>query len=301
VKHTARCLLLAVLVASLITPPSFAGTRPDPVRGPVGAHFDLPDYLPVLEWLFGADGRKTPDSRSYWRQNLFRRVVGDQVYLLTRWWPKELKRVGFTLPITLATVAAAQAGSDPDAWDHRTARRIRSWSRGLLHDAGEFLSKIGESRNALLFLGSTYTFSRRTGNERLERATSLSAEALLNSALYVGTLKKFSRRTRPFNGGTGEFFVSDPPPGQSNGSFPSGHATGVFAVAAVFAQEFSDSNWIPWVAYGTAGLIALSRVSLGRHFPTDVLTGAVLGDSLGRMVSHRSDVHTEGRDPMWAP
>jgi len=116
----------------------------------------------------------------------------------------------------------------------------------------------------------------------------------------VGSLKKFSRRTRPFNGGTGEFFVSDPPPGQSNGSFPSGHASGVFAVATVFAHEFRDSRWVPWVAYGSAGLIALSRVSLGRHFPTDIVTGAILGNSIGRMVSHRSDSHTAGLDPMWA-
>ena len=153
---------------------------------------------------------------------------------------------------------------------------------------------------AFLLVSGSYLISRWAGNERVERATSLSAEALLNSAIYVGILKKVTRRTRPFGGGTGEFFVSDPPPGQSNGSYPSGHATGAFAVAAVFAHEFRDHRWVPWVAYGTAGLIALSRVSLGRHFPTDIVTGAILGESLGRMVSHRSASHTEGLDPMWA-
>jgi len=67
----------------------------------------------------------------------------------------------------------------------------------------------------------------------------------------------------------------------------------------VFTCQFRDSRWVPWVAYGTAALVALSRVSLGRHFPTDILTGAILGDSVGRMVSHRSASHAEGLDPMW--
>ena len=254
----------------------------------------------MLEWLFGVDRKKTGGARPYWRQNLFKRVFGDQVYLLTTWWPDEFGRVRFVLPITLAVVAASRTGSDPGAWDRRTVRRVHSWSRDGLHDAGEFLSKVGEPRYAFLLLGSTYAFSRWTGSERIERSASLSAEALLNGAIYVGILKKATRRTRPFNGGTGEFFVSEPPPGQSNGSFPSGHATGVFAVAAVFAHEFRDRRWVPWVAYGTAGLISLSRVSLGRHFPTDVVAGAILGDSIGRMVSHRSASHTEGLDPMWA-
>ncbi len=302
-KHTAQCFLLAVLVTSLVTPPTLPDSRAAVLEHdvrPLGAHFELAKYFPLLERLFGLNQGSAARARPYWRQNLFKRVLGDQLYLLTTWWPDEFGRVGFVLPITLTVVAASRTGSDPRAWDRRTARRIHAWSRGSLHDAGEFLSKIGESRYAFLLLGSTYAFSRWTGNERIERSTSLSAEALLNGSIYVGILKKAARRTRPFNGGTGEFFVSEPPLGQSNGSFPSGHATGVFAVAAVFSHEFRDRRWVPWVAYGSAGLIALSRVSLGRHFPTDVVTGAILGDSLGRMVSHRSASHTEGLDPTWA-
>jgi hypothetical protein len=59
-------------------------------------------------------------------------------------------------------------------------------------------------------------------------------------------------------------------------------------VATVFAGEYRDKRWVPWVAYGTAGLVAASRVALGRHFPTDVVAGALLGRSVGRMVLSRS-------------
>ncbi len=287
-------------------PPSLnltaAPHRPEPVAAPApAAHFDLPQYLPQLRWLFGFDGKPPSPRTPYWRQNIFRRVIGDQVYLLTTWWPEELGKVSFVLPVTLTAVLASRTASDPQAWDRRTARRLHSWSTGWVRDLGEFLSQIGESRYALLIIGGTYAGSRWTGNERIERCASLSVEALFNTSIYVGFLKKASRRTRPVGGGTGEFFVSDPPPGQSNGSYPSGHATGIFAVATVFALEFEDNRWAPWVSYATAGLIALSRVTLGRHFPTDVVTGAILGNSIGRMVSHRSDSHAAGLDPMWAP
>jgi hypothetical protein len=60
-----------------------------------------------------------------------------------------------------------------------------------------------------------------------------------------------------------------------------------FAVATVFIEVYSDHRWVPWVAYGTAGLIGASRVSLGRHFPSDIVVGAVLGQSMGRMVVAR--------------
>ena len=53
------------------------------------------------------------------------------------------------------------------------------------------------------------------------------------------------------------------------------------------ADEYRDHRWVPWVSYGVAGLISASRVGLGRHFLSDVLFGAVLGHSLGRMVTTR--------------
>ena len=60
-----------------------------------------------------------------------------------------------------------------------------------------------------------------------------------------------------------------------------------FAVATVFAREYRHRKWAPWLAYGSAGLIAASRVALGRHFVSDVVVGAVLGHSFGKMVLTR--------------
>ena len=57
-------------------------------------------------------------------------------------------------------------------------------------------------------------------------------------------------------------------------SFPSGHATLAFAIAAAV---FSVHRKAGVVFLGIAGVISVSRVIAGVHWPIDVLAGAVLG------------------------
>lgn len=57
-------------------------------------------------------------------------------------------------------------------------------------------------------------------------------------------------------------------------SFPSGHATTAFALC--FVVSFLRPRWFPAMLM-FAALIALSRIVLGAHFPTDVLAGALAG------------------------
>jgi membrane-associated phospholipid phosphatase len=57
-------------------------------------------------------------------------------------------------------------------------------------------------------------------------------------------------------------------------SFPSGHATTAFALAAVLG--FLSERWF-YPALLLAAVIGLSRITLGVHYPSDVLAGAVIG------------------------
>ena len=57
-------------------------------------------------------------------------------------------------------------------------------------------------------------------------------------------------------------------------SFPSGHATTAFALAAVVG--FVSTRWF-YPALALATVIAISRVGLGVHYPSDVIAGAILG------------------------
>jgi undecaprenyl-diphosphatase len=70
----------------------------------------------------------------------------------------------------------------------------------------------------------------------------------------------------------------------SMSSFPSGHAmsaTIVYSTVAYLAARLQKRRWAHWLTLLAAAvvilLIALSRVYLGVHYPSDVLAGAIIG------------------------
>jgi membrane-associated phospholipid phosphatase len=69
-------------------------------------------------------------------------------------------------------------------------------------------------------------------------------------------------------------------------SFPSGHTAIAFTLATSLADDIGD----PWVSaglYTLAAGTAWSRLNDGRHWPSDVLTGAGLGIASAKMVRGR--------------
>ena len=233
----------------------------------------------------GAAEDSLPSERPYWRHNLFGRFFRDQRYLFTTWWPSEFRRPGFTIPLAAGTALAATSYADAgEGQDLELERSIQSGARGGAEGPARKLSFIGDAAAGAVMIGSGYLIGRMSHNDRLAEASSLSAEALLTAGLWSSALKAITARERPHAGTNGRFSDYHPSAGETVGSFPSGHATGAFTVATVFAEVYRDHRWVSWVAYGTAGLIGTSRVALGRHYPSDVIVGGVLGHSFGRMV-----------------
>jgi membrane-associated phospholipid phosphatase len=121
-----------------------------------------------------------------------------------------------------------------------------------------------------------------------QRTALFSGEAVVDSGVLAIVMKDISRRLRPsdiapYGNFSDTFFRSPPSVIGAGSSFPSGHTILAFSVATVIARRYGRRHsWVRWVAYGSAGVVGFSRITLESHFPSDVFLGAALGYSIAR-------------------
>ncbi len=141
--------------------------------------------------------------------------------------------------------------------------------RGALDSVWLFITNLGEDGILWIALGIVLLFFKKT---RPMGFTVL--VALLFDYLIVNiTLKDLIARPRPFVvNELIEPLVTNVSPYRS---FPSGHAGGSFA--AMFAVYRWAPKKIGIPALVLASLVALSRLYMGVHYPTDIIAGCAIG------------------------
>ncbi|MCK4806365.1 MAG: phosphatase PAP2 family protein [Candidatus Aegiribacteria sp.] len=102
-----------------------------------------------------------------------------------------------------------------------------------------------------------------------EETGQMLTEGLLLTYGLTGAMKLASCRTRP--------------DGSDSHSLPSGHSSGTACAAVILWDSYGPGAGIP--AAAVAAFTALSRVTLGKHFPSDVIAGAAIGISVGLAVA----------------
>lgn len=116
------------------------------------------------------------------------------------------------------------------------------------------------------------------GRPRLVRAGLVAVPALIASGLLARVIKIFIARPRP--GASLDGVIGWAPSlAAAYNSFPSGHATSAFTLAAVLAVAEPPGRAL---FYAFAGVIAFSRVAVDAHFVSDVVAGGLLGWATGR-------------------
>ena len=214
---------------------------------------------------------------------------------------KPWERVVFGL---IALTVLAAIGVKLHELDMPVARFVRSFDIGALNLVGDLLAIPGKGvvvTGAFILIGflgwwrqrhqlAPMTFSMAgLGHwasdwwRQRNRLTDIGAHGLLaqvSIAAATQLLKHFIGRPRPrFT--HGDELVLGPSLDSGLDSFPSGHAANAFGAATVLAWFFPS---VRTPLYLVAGLVAVSRVLRGSHFPTDVWAGAVLGVVIGSMV-----------------
>jgi undecaprenyl-diphosphatase len=101
---------------------------------------------------------------------------------------------------------------------------------------------------------------------------------IISTIVGEGIVKHIVKRVRPCNQqNSANLLISKP----MSYSFPSGHTLSSFAVAEVLSMYFIEYKLI-FIAI--AFLIALSRLYLYVHYPTDIIAGAVLGVFCSKLI-----------------
>ena len=161
-------------------------------------------------------------------------------------------------------------------------------------NTGKFISNFGGIYEVAVLAGFG-TYGIVTKNTKIKTTTLLASQAYITGAIVESVLKTISGRTRPnyydvnveaepkFIGPFGNTSKSYGGK-RSNSSFPSGHTTVAFAAATVFAKEYANHPIIPIIAYTSATLIGVSRITENKHWLTDVIVGAALGYVTGNQV-----------------
>ena len=98
--------------------------------------------------------------------------------------------------------------------------------------------------------------------------------AIALPGLFATIVKRLIGRARPLVAGDDAFAYLPFGWKVDYASLPSGHATTAFAALVAIGAIFPQARALLWIY---AVLIALSRVVLTAHYPSDVVAGAVVG------------------------
>lgn len=152
----------------------------------------------------------------------------------------------------------------------------------VLRELAEHWQQLGATWGIVGFLVTGLAVTWRDRGRTLVRF----AVCLSLAGLVVQTVKYLVGRARPNEVGDithfyGPLGMFNPGPAVSIDAMPSGHTTVAFAMAVALSGRWPRLRGL-W--YSLAAGVGVARTLLDRHFPSDVILGALLGTLVGLVV-----------------
>ena len=146
---------------------------------------------------------------------------------------------------------------------------------GFLNVLFGILTFFGEETFIVLIIAIVFLCVKKSVGEQM-------LLTVISSSVLCTILKSAVRRNRPFVDGTVQKVDIDTPLVSTNDlhldqSFPSGHSASSGSFFGSIAAIFRKKAWVIIVCALAVLAVMISRLYLGVHFPTDVLTGATIG------------------------
>ena len=184
--------------------------------------------------------------------------------------------------LTTAVLIASDQGS------YNTLKEMTENTR-FTNKASHIITQLGGTYG-IGFLGLFSGFSFIINDDKAKETSYLAVESFLTSGLWGIVIKSLTGRERP----SSKNLDSDGPGGRWSGplayfgrhkgksissfdAFPSGHTATAFSIATVFANQYNKNLIVPFISYGLASLVGISRIIEDTHWASDVFVGAVLG------------------------
>ena len=209
--------------------------------------------------------------------------------------------------LILGGFAAATAAAVP--LDVRVARRLqyRQTQENRFFRRTALVSTRLVEPGAVVAAAALYGVGRLGGNERMATLGVRTGEAVFLALGSTVLIKGLAGRARPYvsnDSNPRDFSLGRGFFKEQFRSFPSGHTTTAFALAAATtaqAAEWCDdcALYVGPVMYGGAALAGLARMYDNKHWASDVIVGAAIGAFSGSKVVRYHETHGRTRVDRW--